>query len=135
MSASSSQTRSRSVWPIFIVGLILMALFYLGSQYLLSSNPTPDEEAARAELRAKNLEELQKDNEQKLNHYSWADKAKGTVRIPVDKAMELVIPTLRQTRPHPAYPIESATPAPAASAKPQASPAPSAAASPSPAHS
>jgi hypothetical protein len=130
----------KSFWLIFVIGLVVIALFYVISQNMVSSNPRPDEEAERAALRTKNLEDLQKANEAKLNHYSWVDKAKGVVRIPISRAMELVIPVLSQNHPHPAYSVNAtagaaATPAPSAP-QPSASPAPSAAATaqPSPAH-
>jgi hypothetical protein len=35
------------------------------------------------------LLELHRREDWLLTHYSWADKAKGTVRIPVNRAMEL----------------------------------------------
>ncbi|MEO6054924.1 MAG: hypothetical protein ABIP97_13025 [Chthoniobacterales bacterium] len=136
MTAHTQQAQPKSLWPIFPIALVMIALFFIASQYLLSSNPTPDEEAERAALRTKNLEEVNKDNEAKLMHYAWADKAKGVVRIPINRAMELTIPALSQNHPHPAYPVATpiaAVPV-AAPATPQASPAASATPQSSPAH-
>jgi hypothetical protein len=44
---------------------------------------------ARAELRRKNLMELRADNQAALTSYGWIDPAKGIVRLPVQRAMEL----------------------------------------------
>ncbi|MEO6846372.1 MAG: hypothetical protein ABI443_03335 [Chthoniobacterales bacterium] len=146
MSAHPSPSDTpKSLWPIFLIGLVMLSLFFFASQWFIHSNPKPDEEAERATLRAKNLEDLNKDNAQKLNNYSWADKSKGIVRVPIARAIELTIPVLSQSKPHAAYPISTPAPvaAPAAAA-PAASPAPAtpahpaaspAAAQPSPKHS
>ncbi|MEO8204701.1 MAG: hypothetical protein ABI615_00875 [Chthoniobacterales bacterium] len=137
MSAHTEKAHDtrKPLWPIFLIGLAMFAVFLLASQYLLSSNPTPDQEAERAGLRAKNLEELNKGNEAKLNHYGWVDKTKGVVQIPIKRAIELTVPALNQNTPHAAYPVippvAAAAPSPAQT---QASPAPSAAAQSSPAH-
>ena len=62
------------------------------------------------------------ENAQKLQEYAWVDKAKGTVQIPIERAMELTIAELNSKKPTPAGPI--ATPAPSrASPKPSPSPA------------
>ena len=43
--------------------------------------------------------------------YGWADQAKGTVRIPLDRAMELTVAKLAaQGEPRPAYPIDPNVP-------------------------
>src|SRR4051794_33882510 len=63
-------------------------------------------------------EEIQ-DETGKLTHYQWVDENQGVVRIPIDKAMQLVL-----QRGLPARAAgENAVAAPAAAAKPAAKPA------------
>ena len=67
-------------------------------------------EDKRAEAREKKLNDARNAATQELNSYAWVDKGKGIARIPIDRAMELTLPILRQKKPAPANPIE--TPAP-----------------------
>ena len=70
--------------------------------------PAPDEDAARAAERAKAHQELEAENAQKLQNYAWVDKAKGTVQIPIERAMELAIVELNSKKPTAAGPIAPA---------------------------
>ena len=46
-----------------------------------------------------------------MTGYGWADQAKGTVRIPLDRAMEMAVAKLSaQGEPRPAYPIDPNVP-------------------------
>ncbi len=47
--------------------------------------------ADRAELRRKNLADLKAANAEVLNLYAWQDQAKGVVRLPVERALELTV--------------------------------------------
>ena len=105
-------------------GIILLLLFVLGVRLLRSFAPVPDEDAVRAAERAKAYAELQAENAKKLETYAWADKAKGTVQVPIQRAMELTILELNNQQPAPAGPI--ATPSPSPAISPAASPQPSA---------
>ena len=90
--------------------------------------PPPNEDAARAAERAKAHQELEAENTKKLQNYAWVDKAKGTVQIPIGRAMELAIVELNSKKPTAAGPI--ATPAPSPAASPAVSPAGQPAAAP-----
>ncbi len=119
----------KSVWPIFVFGLIALALFLIGTVVLLSfSGPAPDEGAARSQERAKAYADLQAENKKQLETYAWADKAKGTVQIPIDAAIQLTLLRLQSQQPVPAGPIT--LPATPAAAPAVATPAPEAAATP-----
>lgn len=58
---------------------------------------TPDERRAR-------LADLHAREAKALHTYEWIDRAKGTVRLPVDRAVELTVRELqeKQARPSPA---------------------------------
>jgi hypothetical protein len=105
-------------------GLILLLLFILAVKLLTGLAPLPDDDAARAAERAKAYADLQAENAKKLETYAWADKDKGAVQIPIERAMELAIAELNSKQPVPAGPI--ATPAPSPEASPAASPSPAA---------
>jgi hypothetical protein len=129
VTATTVQT-PRSAWPMFVAGLLMLGLFWGVNQFMRSS-PAPSgslEEEARAEVRRKNLAELRAANEELLTTYAWVDKAKGVVRIPIARAMELEVAALNEKKPAPAYPIatpaSAAAPAPAATTTPQAGPGP-----------
>ncbi len=101
----------RSAWPMFAAGLVMLGLFW-GINLLLRSSGAPSgslEEEMRAEVRLKNLAELRAANEEQLTTYGWVDKAKGVVRIPIERAMALELDALNARKPAAAYPI--ATPA------------------------
>jgi len=123
---TSRMSRQPLLWPFFVLGLLLLLLFWGVNMWLtrgLEGNVEP-EEAQRAEVRAKNLAELRADDAKKLESYAWVDRAKGSVQIPIAEAMKLVAAELASSPPRPAYPV--ATPAPAAApaiSTPAASPA------------
>ena len=101
------------MWRVLAGGLLLLLLFVLAVRLLTGLAPVPDEDAARAAERAKAYADLQAENAKKLENYAWVDKAKGTVQIPIERAMELAIAELNSKKPTAAGPI--ATPAPIAS--------------------
>lgn len=110
--------KKSALWPFFVVGLVMMLLFLGINKWLVGSRfgDTAPEEAARSEIRIKNLAELRADDEAKLNGYAWISREKGSVQIPITEAMKLVIPQLNSAEPRPAYPVATpaAQPAPAA---------------------
>src|ERR1700732_1683022 len=94
----------------------LMMLSFVGlAAFLISQRdniPTVDEQTA--EVRLKNLAELNAENQKFLTQYHWVDKSKGVVGIPIDRAMDLVVAQLQANKPHAAGPINPPAVAPAA---------------------
>jgi hypothetical protein len=81
------------------IGIVLMiaALVYLADE---RSRPTPDEFGRQTSFRnsAKAETDIQADwarqdaaVHQHLETYGWVDRAAGTVRIPIDRAMQLIV--------------------------------------------
>lgn len=139
-------THSRAPFSTWL-GVVLLFLLF-GLIVLAVIGPSPrgsDYEETRAKKRMENLKTAREDANKSLNTYAWIDKNKGTVRIPIGRAMELTVAQLAQQNPAPAGPIATpaaaeapapaATPAAASPAPPGSSrsPAPQASASPSPA--
>ena len=128
--------------------VLLFGLF--GVIVLAIIGPMPrgsDYEEKRAKQRMEKLKTVHEDAEKALNTYTWIDKTKGVVQIPISRAMDLTVAQLAGQKPAPAGPIAApqeqvapapGSPAPAASpkagaAQPAASPATQASVSPSPA--
>src|SRR5206468_11045145 len=93
-------------------------------------------EQMRAEARAKKLKDARDEDAKALTTYAWVDKNKGTVRLPIDRAMELTVADLANKNPAPAYaittPESSAAPGGAAAATPAPSASPQASGTPKP---
>lgn len=126
MDSHAPHHSKQRLWPVFLGSLVLVLLFaILAKLFLASTGPVPDEDAARAAERSKALEELNAENKQKLETYAWADKAKGTVQMPIQQAMEMTIRELNSREPAPAGPINALAPAaaPSTDAAPAAAPA------------
>jgi hypothetical protein len=58
---------------------------------LLRTTRPEDLAAARTRERLQFREEVRAADAQALSRYAWQDQAKGLVRIPIERAMELVI--------------------------------------------
>lgn len=74
--------------------ILLLAATLAGLRLRSASSATEAEDAARSAERTKNLADLQAADKAQLTTYGWNDRAKGIVRIPVTRAMELVLPAL-----------------------------------------
>ena len=104
-----SPAKSKSIWPMFIGAFVLFALFAVFGQWMLNSGDREsfDEEAIRAKQRYEILQKVTEENNNLTTGYAWADRAKGTVRIPLDRAMEIAAQRLSaQGEPRPAYPVD-----------------------------
>jgi hypothetical protein len=108
---------------------VVLLLFLFGAMAVAIIGPAPrgdTYEQKRAQDREEKLKKLRDDDAAALNNYAWVDKTKGTARVPIERAMQLIVADLANKKPAPAGPI--ATPAPEASAAPSgpaaASPAP-----------
>lgn len=110
-STAVADSPKPSIFGIFVIGIIGLALFFFITQWLRSTTTasTDPEDPARDAERVKNLADLRAEDQAKLTTYAWVDRAKGSVQIPLDQAMNLVIPTLNASKPRPAYPIDPAS--------------------------
>ena len=105
--------REKSIWPMFAGAFVLFALFAAFVLWMLASGDPAsyDEEAIRAKERYDILAKIEGENKALTTGYGWADQAKGTVRIPLDRAMELAVAKLAaQGEPRPAYPVDPNVP-------------------------
>ena len=105
----STAPREKSIWPMFAGTFVLFALFAGFVFWMLRSGDPGsfDEEAIRAKERYDILAKVQGENKDLTTAYGWVDQAKGTVRIPTDRAMAMAVAKLSaQVGPRPAYPID-----------------------------
>ncbi|MEY2480500.1 MAG: hypothetical protein QOI04_1427 [Verrucomicrobiota bacterium] len=132
----SDQPRSMfSTW----LGMVLLFLFFgLLVLVVMAAIPRNDNyEDKRAKARAEKLKAAQEETNKALTSYAWIDKTKGTVRLPIERAMELSVTELAAKKPMPAGPIAPTEPnvastAPAAPPTASASPATKQSATPKP---
>src|SRR5258708_17021077 len=132
--AQSSRSAKAEVSMLTIITTLGVLLVFVGLVWLvfLQREAIPSDSSQKREERLKNLAQLNADNQKVLTVYHWIDKSKGTVGIPINRAMELVQKDLAANHPHAAGPVNppAASPTPAATNPPAATPAPSARASP-----
>jgi hypothetical protein len=124
----------RSVFGTWLGVMLLFAIFALFVWVVMGAMPRGDNyEKKRAAARVEKLKTVRDEANSALQGYGWVDKAKGTVRLPIDRAMELTVAELAQKKPAPAGPLPpeaaqqpglqttapvTAPPAPAASPSP-----------------
>jgi hypothetical protein len=95
------------------LGVILLFLLFglLVAALIGPSGRGSDYEQKRAANRMTKLQAQREQDTAALTSYAWIDKAKGTVRIPIERAMELSLTELARKNPAPAGPIATPTPA------------------------
>ncbi|MBV8416873.1 MAG: hypothetical protein JO251_16845 [Verrucomicrobia bacterium] len=117
---ADDKQKSRTSIPMIVTGLVMILLFVGLAGFLVlqrASIPTVDEQTAQ--VRLKNLADLNAENQRILTQYHWVDKSKGVVGIPINRAMDLVLAELQANKPHAAGPVNPPA------APPPATPAPS----------
>jgi hypothetical protein len=134
--ADTEQIRQRiqspapfSTW----LGMVLLLLVF-GAIAIAIIGPAPrgdTYEQQRARDRGKKLKDLREEDAKALTTYSWIDKNKGTVRVPIERAMELTVAELANKKPTTAGPIATPPAAAAPGGAAAASPGPSASPQPS----
>jgi hypothetical protein len=111
--APDNTAKKQNIWPMFAGTFVLFALFAVFVQWMVSSGDREsfDEEAIRSKQRYEILKKVQDENAGLTTAYAWADRAKGTVRIPLDRAVELAVAELSaQGEPRPAGAIDPNVP-------------------------
>ena len=87
--------QSRAPFSTWLGTILLFVIF--GAIVLAVIGPSPRKdtyEATRAKKRVDNLNALRTEDAKALTTYAWVDKAKGTVRIPIDRAMQVTVAEL-----------------------------------------
>src|SRR5881227_2524994 len=130
--ANTEQFQSPAPFSTWVGVVLLFALFGVIVVAVIGPGPRGDTyEKIRAETRAKKLKDARDEESKALTTYAWVDKNKGTVRLPIDRAMELTVADLANKKPAPANPIAAPESSAAPGGAAAASPAPSASPQPS----
>jgi hypothetical protein len=135
--ANTEQFQSPAPFSTWVGVVLLFALFGVIALAVIGPTPRGDNyEQMRAEARAKKLKDARDEESKALTSYAWIDKNKGTVRLPINRAMELTVADLANKKPAAAYaiasPESSAAPGGAAGATPAPSPSPQSSGTPKP---
>jgi hypothetical protein len=130
-------TQSSAPFSTWVGVVLLFALFGVIVVAVIGPTPRGDSyEQMRAQARAKKLKDAREEDSKALTSYAWIDKNKGTVRLPIDRAMELTVADLANKKPAPAYaiavPESSAAPGGTAAASPAPSASPQSSGTPKP---
>ncbi len=91
-SEQAPVSRGPGIFLVVGVLIVLIVAILAGIRLLGSGSATETEDAERSAVRLKNLEEVKAADALQVTTYGWNDRAKGIVRIPVKRAMELVLP-------------------------------------------
>lgn len=121
------QTQSPAPFSTWFGVVLLMFLFGAIAVAIIGPAPRGDTyEQQRAQNRETKLKQLHEEDAKALTGYAWIDKNKGSVRIPIERAMQLTVAELANKKPTAAGPIAT----PAAEAPAAAAPAPAGSAQP-----
>lgn len=86
-----TEHRNASFSGTFILTIFAIVLVAgLAAAWLRLNGVTESYDDARAKLRALKLQQLHSADHKEMTSYGWANKEKGLVRIPIEKAMQLV---------------------------------------------
>jgi len=135
--ANPEQFQSPAPFSTWVGVVLLFALFGAIVVAVIGPAPRGDSyEQMRAEARAKKLKDARDEESKALTSYAWIDKNKGTVRLPIERAIELTVADLANKKPAAAYaiatPESSAAPGGAAAASPAPSASPQSSGTPKP---
>src|SRR5437773_4691832 len=104
--ADSQQFQSPAPFSTWLGVVLLFVLF--GAMVVAIVGPAPrgdSYEKMRGENRMKKLKDAHDEEAKALAGYAWIDKTKGTVRLPIEHAMELTVADLAKKKPAAAGPI------------------------------
>src|SRR5437763_10281261 len=128
--------QARTPFSAWLGVVLLFVMFGLIVAAIIGpSRRGSDYEQKRAVNRQTKLQAQREQDAAALTGYAWVDKNKGTVRIPIERAMALTLADLGKKKPAPAGPIATPAPqspaaaagvaTPPSAAAPPASPSPS----------
>ena len=101
---TSMPTQRRSPRLFLISAVLVLSAFWGLSTWLatLGGFDADPGEAERAAFRQKLLLGLRDEDRSKLESFAWVDRSRGSVQIPIELAMKLIVPELSANKPKPA---------------------------------
>ncbi len=119
-AAPISEVPSAAKAPRWIIAALILYLIFFSIQYFSIRSPGPEPVSEDVRASTKTVEELRAVEHNLLTTYGSVNPVTGTMRVPIERAMELLV-------------VESAEPAPASAPASVAAPRPTAVASHNPA--
>ncbi len=108
-SSSLSQRRHPCLPGLWLaIGFLALASITFMLRPFGVTPSTVTESAAK--IRIEKLKKAQDEQQKLVTTYGWIEKDKGVAHIPIEKAMQLSVATLRLNPPHPAYAITTIQP-------------------------
>jgi hypothetical protein len=89
MNAYQQFRSSLALYALAVIGSFLIVIALVWAMYRYT-HPAPITQN-RVEERKKALAEIRNAEVDSLNNYGWVDQGKGIVRLPVNRAMELML--------------------------------------------
>jgi hypothetical protein len=89
MNHNENARTTVAVYFFGILGTFMVLAALVWTMYHYTRPPGID--LARAAERRKNLQDVTAQSKEQLETYGWVDKARGIVRLPLDRAMELAL--------------------------------------------
>jgi hypothetical protein len=89
MNAYQQFRSSLALYALAVIGSFLIVIALVWAMYRYT-HPAPITQN-RVEERKKALAEIRNAEVDSLNNYGWVDQGKGIVRLPVSRAMELML--------------------------------------------
>jgi hypothetical protein len=89
MSTRPVSPPTLTIYLIGVLGTFFIVAALIWIMYAFTQPPPVDE--GRAAERRKNLSDMNAQSKEQLETYAWIDRSKGIVRLPIARAMELVV--------------------------------------------
>lgn len=99
---ADSESRKPNAFLVFLGSAVVLTIVIVSVSGLVGSKPKVETvDLKRGQLRIEAREKLDQANLEQLTTATWVDKEKGVVRLPVDRAMNLVAADLAGKKPAP----------------------------------
>ena len=88
---NNSSCCNKSKCAVYVIAILGCFLIMAALVKIMQNKTSSALGADRAEERRKNLVTVRAEADQALKNYGWQDQAKGLVRLPIDRAMEITL--------------------------------------------
>jgi hypothetical protein len=85
------ETKVGTILTVGAAGILIVVASVVGLTALFTATADSEQQAKAASGLAADICESVDEQEEKLASYGWVDREKGVVRIPIERAMELLV--------------------------------------------
>ncbi len=76
---------------IGVVGAVILFIIIVAIQALFYGMERAEQDRKEARERSETVAQVRAEQRQRIGSYGWVDQKKGVVRIPIERAMELLV--------------------------------------------